>query len=174
MNVRFLSYGVMAGALIFSCAVPISIAAQTNSTQINRTNRTAADVQIKAAEAKPTPRLRRSPGPSMDLGRTLNLIRAPHQDANGNFYIAVPPANGGATPQRTSLPRHNLSGAQTRTCLPTSPNCSRRSVRWPLTKFTGSGLPLQAAWSAACGSSCADRPNSETHRAFLSDRRRNR
>jgi hypothetical protein len=103
MNFRFPDYAVTAAVLVFACIAPMRIAAQTNSTQINRTNRTAAEALVKAAAAKPTPRLAGHP----DLNGSWTypqFDKSAHQDAEGNFYIAVPPANGGATPRTDVAP----------------------------------------------------------------------
>jgi len=107
MRVRFAGYSIAGAAIVASCLVPMRIAAQTNSTQINRTNRSAADVQIKAAEAKPTPRLAGHP----DLNGSWTypqFDKSAHLDADGNFYIDVPPANGGNTPRTDVSPQQQL------------------------------------------------------------------
>jgi len=103
MNLRVSGYGVAAGVMALLCAASTPVTAQTNSTQINRTNRNAAAALVKAAEAKPTPRLAGHP----DLNGSWTypqFDKSAHLDAAGNFYIDVPPANGGAVPRTDVAP----------------------------------------------------------------------
>jgi hypothetical protein len=101
MNFHFRSYGMIAAAIVVSCAVPMRGAAQAAnvSGQSNSAPRTAAQAAIKAAAEKPTPRL---PDGHPDLNGSWGAPEfdtSAHQDVNGNFYIDVPPANGGTVPK---------------------------------------------------------------------------
>lgn len=96
-----ISYGITAAAIAIACLAPLRLAAQNAA--INRAPRSEAEAQIKAAQEKPTPRLAGHP----DLNGAWDYPewdQSAHQDANGNFYIDVPAANGGAKPRTDAAP----------------------------------------------------------------------
>jgi hypothetical protein len=96
------SYSIAAAAVVVSCMVPMRVAAQNAA--INRAPRATAEAAIKAAAEKPTPRLADG---HPDLNGSWDYPewdKSAHLDANGNFYIDVPPANGGAKPRTDIAP----------------------------------------------------------------------
>ena len=104
MKSRFLSCGVTAAVMLGSCLAPPRIAAQ-GSTQISHSPAAMAQAAIKEAAAKPTPRLADG-HPDLNGSWTYpQYAKSAHQDADGNFYINVPPANGGATPRTDVTPQ---------------------------------------------------------------------
>src|ERR1700674_2755287 len=94
---------ILAAVMVVSCVVPMRIAAQINSTQINRQGGSGVEAKINAAAAKPTPRAADG-HPDLNGSWTYpQFDQSAHFDSDGNIYIDVPPANGGATP-RTDVP----------------------------------------------------------------------
>jgi len=93
MHSHFRNYGVTAAAVVVWCIAPTCISAQ------NQASAAAAQAAIKSAEAKPTPR---TADGHPDLNGSWNFPEfdaSAHRDASGNFYIDVPPANGGRLPK---------------------------------------------------------------------------
>ena len=92
MKFRSLSSGITAAVMVVSCMAPMRIVAQSRSTP------ELVQSAIKAASAKPTPRVDGHPDlngywtfPEFDVSA--------HRDSKGNFYIDVPPAKGGTLPK---------------------------------------------------------------------------
>jgi len=86
---------ILAAVMVVSCVVPMRIAAQINSTQINRQGGSGVEAKINAAAAKPTPR---AADGHPDLNGSWGAPELPvsaHQDSNGNFYIDAPVDKGG-------------------------------------------------------------------------------
>jgi hypothetical protein len=93
MKFPFLRYGMAAAALVVSCMAPMRLVAQS------RANPSAAAAALKAAAAKSTPR---AADGHPDLNGYWNFPefdKSAHLDSQGNFYIDVPPANGGTLPK---------------------------------------------------------------------------
>jgi hypothetical protein len=93
MNSRFRSYGIAATVIAFSCLAPLRISAQ------DRASRAAAAAAIKAAEAKPTPHAADGHPDLNGYWDAPQFDKSAHLDAKGNFYIDVPPDNGGTLPK---------------------------------------------------------------------------
>jgi len=93
MKFPSLNYGVAAAALAFSCVIPMRVLAQGNG----RGSDSPAEAEIKAAQAKPTPRLSNG---HPDLNGYWNYPaltpKSAHLDADGNFLINAPRPSGGA------------------------------------------------------------------------------
>jgi hypothetical protein len=96
-----LHYGVAAAAFVFSCAIPIRVLAQGNG----RGTDSAQEAAIKAAQAKPTPRLASG---HPDLNGYWNYPaltpKSAHVDADGNFFINVPNPNSGQRAETSEKP----------------------------------------------------------------------
>jgi hypothetical protein len=93
MKFRFLSYGITAAVVVVLCMAPMRTVAQ------NRVNASAATAAIKAAAAKPTPRAANGHPDLNGYWIYPEFDKSAHLDANGNFYIDVPPAKGGTLPK---------------------------------------------------------------------------
>lgn len=95
MKCRCLSHSIAATAMVVWFMVPTRVSAQRPTDTGGRTD-SAADAEIKTAEAKPTPRMADG---HPDLNGYWNYPAvAPtsaHVDAEGNLHIDVPPSNGG-------------------------------------------------------------------------------
>ena len=100
MNPSWPSYGITAATVAVSCMAPIRIAAQANfAGQSNSPSRSAVETALKAAAAKPTPRVA---GGHPDLNGSWGPPELPvsaHQDLQGNFYINAPADKGGTPPK---------------------------------------------------------------------------
>lgn len=104
MQSRFRSYGIAAAVVVLSSMAPTHIAAQ-GSAQISHSPAAESEAAVKAAEAKPTPRLADG-HPDLNGAWTYpQFAKSAHLDSQGNFYIDVPPANGGATPRTDAAAR---------------------------------------------------------------------
>jgi hypothetical protein len=97
MNSRFRSYGMTAAIIVVWCIAPMRIAAQFAG-QSNNPARAAAEVAIKAAATKPTPRLADGHPDLNGSWGTPELPVSAHQDSSGNFYIDAPVDKGGTAP----------------------------------------------------------------------------
>jgi hypothetical protein len=94
MNSRLRSYyGITAAVIVVWCMAPMRICAQGFAPSA------AAQAAIKAAEAKPTPHAADGHPDLNGSWDAPGLDKSAHLDANGNFYIDVPPEKGGATPR---------------------------------------------------------------------------
>ena len=93
MKFQSLRYGIVAVAVVVSFMVPMRVVAQIG--QIGRTTGSVAEVAIKAAEAKPTPRAADGHPDLNGYWDYPHLPNSAHVDAAGNLYISVPRSNGG-------------------------------------------------------------------------------
>jgi hypothetical protein len=93
MNFRSLSYGITTTVMVVSCVAPMRIIAQS------RSNPTAAAAALKAAAAKRTPRAADGHPDLNGYWDVPQFDKNAHLDSDGNFYIDVPPANGGTLPK---------------------------------------------------------------------------
>jgi hypothetical protein len=92
MNPRSLCHGLTAAAVVLLLMLPMRSVAQGRSAALR-------DAAVKSAAAKPTPR---AADGHPDLNGNWDAPDLPvsaHQDSSGNFYIDVPPANGGILPK---------------------------------------------------------------------------
>lgn len=88
---------VHAAVVLFACTGTLPLAAQFSG-QSNSPARAKIEEEIKAAEAKPTPR---TADGHPDLNGSWGAPELPvsaHQDENGNFYILAPVDKGGTAP----------------------------------------------------------------------------
>lgn len=93
MNFRLRTYGIPVATIAFACVSPTQLSAQ------GPPSRAAAQAAIKAAEAKPTPRAADGHPDLNGSWDAPGLDKSDHVDANGNFYIDVPPDKGGTVPK---------------------------------------------------------------------------
>jgi hypothetical protein len=84
---------LVVGAVVASCLTPATVVAQ------NQAPRSAAQAAIKAAEAKTTPRTDDGHPDLNGAWKYPEFDTSAHLDANGNFYIDVPPDKGGSLPR---------------------------------------------------------------------------
>jgi len=101
MRLRFLGCDVTAAVIAMLYAAPVRIAAQGANLagQSNSPSRSAIEVIVKAAAAKPTPR---TADGHPDLNGSWGAPELPisaHQDSAGNFYIDAPAEKGGTAPK---------------------------------------------------------------------------
>jgi hypothetical protein len=93
MNFHLRKHGMIVATTIVALAGPMSVAAQS------RASRDAAQAAIKTAAAKPTPRTADGHPDLNGYWDAPQFGKDAHLDAAGNFYIDVPPANGGTLPK---------------------------------------------------------------------------
>lgn len=99
MTIRSLSCSMATAIVAIWCLSPTTVAAQANfAGQSNSGPRAAAQAAIKAAAAKPTPRLADGHPDLNGSWGSPELPASAHQDANGNFYIDAPADKGGSAP----------------------------------------------------------------------------
>jgi hypothetical protein len=99
MYFRFSSHSTAAALIAVCCIYPASAGAQANfAGQSNNGPRAATEAAIKAAAAKPTPRLADGhPNLNGSWGMP-ELPASAHRDDSGNFYIDAPAEKGGSAP----------------------------------------------------------------------------